>query len=301
MGSIMTTVYSMPPGTGNRICCFVRQSISVWTTENPHTHAFIKVMRITGGRAEWVVNNVCHILEPGMFVILNDTELRHIREIYSEEPLTLDWFQFQPLTIFSQMPVDACTRLCSIFYLRPAGFSNVIPAGSPRSAEIMQIYESLVQNAEQSDMIQDEAVIGCLYMLLVEITRHYTAVLGSDFLKNKMASAGNFQKLTEAIMYVHEHFQEDITEDQVAGAVLLSPSYFARLFQNCYGIRFRSYLRQFRLEKTLELLRSSAGSELTVLDAAMTCGFNSASGFYKCLHDIYNTGNCKEVIRNMGF
>jgi len=97
----------MRPGAGNRVCNFVRQQVPDGISEQPHSHAFLKVMRITGGKAEWMVNNKCHILEPGMFVILNDSELRYIRRICSEEPFIMDWFQFQPLTIFSLMPASS--------------------------------------------------------------------------------------------------------------------------------------------------------------------------------------------------
>lgn len=289
----------MPPGTENRVCNFVRQVISVEITEQLHTHEFIKVMRITGGKAEWVVNNRCHILEEGCFVILNESEMRRIKKICSDEPLEMDWFQFQPLTIFSQMPVNSCMRLCSIFYSRPKGFSNVITPDSPRSVEIASAYEELVKNAEQNGILQDEAVIGRLYSLLVEITRHYVNLLGSDFLDSSMVSIGNFQKMTEVISYVREHYMEEITEQQVARYIYMSPYYFSKLFQAYYGIRFRSYLRQYRMEKTLELLRSPAGSNITVLDAALTCGFTSASGFYKCLNDLYGDGGAKEIIRKM--
>lgn len=299
MNSSMTTVYSMPPGMENRVCNFVRQVISVEITEQLHTHAFIKVMRITGGKAEWVVNNRCHILEEGCFVILNESEMRRIKKICSDEPLEMDWFQFQPLTLFSQMPVNACMRLCSIFYSRPKGFSNVITPDSANVAEIASAYTELVKNAEQPGILQDEAVIGRLYSLLVEITRHYTKLLGNDFLDSNIMSIGNFQKMTEAISYVREHYMEEITEQHAARFVYMSPHYFSKLFQAYYGIRFRSYLRQYRMEKTLELLRSHAGSNMNILDAALSCGFTSASGFYKCLNDLYGEGGAKEIIRRM--
>lgn len=297
MYTTMTTVYSMEPGVGNRICNFVRQSTPQGIVEQLHTHAYIKVMHITGGKAEWVVNDTCHILEKGTFVILNDTELRGIRSVCSPEPLTLEWIQFQPLTIFSQMPVDACTRLCSIFYLRPPGFSNRILPGSPYSDAIANAFAMLAKDAETPDVLQDDAVIGDLYGLLVQISRHYIAVLGADFLHNKMASARNFQKLAEAIRYIGLHYPEDITEQEVATHLQLSHSYFSRLFQACYGIPFRSYLRQYRMEKTLALLRTSRDPGMTVLDAAMACGFSSASGFYKCLRSLYGTGSVKELLR----
>lgn len=297
MYTTMTTIYSMKPGSGNRICNFVRQSTPQGIVEQLHTHDYIKVMHITGGKAEWVVNDTCHILESGTFVILNDTELRGIRSVCSPEPLTLEWIQFQPLTIFSQMPVDACTRICSIFYLRPPGFSNRILPGTPHSTDIATAFAALAEDAEHSDALQDDAMIGDLYRLLIAITRHYIAVLGPHFLQNKMASARNFQKLADAIRYIQLHYAEDITENQVSEHLHISCSYFSYLFKTCYGVSFRAYLRQYRMEKTLALLHTAEESGMTVLDAALSCGFSSASGFYKCLHDLYGTGNVKELLR----
>lgn len=70
-------------------------------------------------------------------------------------------------------------------------------------------------------------------------------------------SEGKRQALERAKDYMHEHYDEDLTLDQLADLAGFSPKYFAEVFKNTYGHTPMDYLSGIRMNKAkLLLLRS---------------------------------------------
>lgn len=263
-----------------RVCNFATQLMSADHTEPFHSHEYIKIMRITAGKADWVINKDLHTLEAGQLVIMNSSESRMLKRIYPPGPLGLDWVQFTPMTVYPDL---SCA---GIFYRRPEGFTNVLDTRNPRYVVVSFYYDQLARNAMGRDLLRSEAVVSNLRSLLIEITRCYSETLSDDRLADEYSSMRNFSIMTDALLYIREHFAEDISERLLADRFYVSASYFSRLFRMYYGVGFRHYLRLLRLTRTFELLRASGEKRMNVLDAAFACGFTSASGFYKTLREL---------------
>jgi len=60
--------------------------------------------------------------------------------------------------------------------------------------------------------------------------------------------------LRNAIDYIHEHYNEQLTLNDVAGHVYVSTSYLSRMFKKELGKNFVDYLNGLRIEKAKELL-----------------------------------------------
>lgn len=70
-------------------------------------------------------------------------------------------------------------------------------------------------------------------------------------------SEGKRQALERAKDYMHEHYEEELTLDQLADLAGFSPKYFAEVFKNAYGHTPMDYLSGIRMNKAkLLLLRS---------------------------------------------
>ncbi|MBI1620828.1 AraC family transcriptional regulator [Aquamicrobium zhengzhouense] len=65
---------------------------------------------------------------------------------------------------------------------------------------------------------------------------------------------------------------EDISLDELAAEVRLSPFHFARMFKQSVGVPPRVYLTQLRMEKTCELLEQT---DLSVTEIALEVGYSS--------------------------
>lgn len=82
--------------------------------------------------------------------------------------------------------------------------------------------------------------------------------------------------LAPALAYIHGHFADDISLNDLAEMCGISKSHFIRSFKRYVGCTPHEYLLQYRLRQSKRLLLSS---DLTVEQIAEDCGFNSASHF----------------------
>lgn len=290
--SQMVSVFNLK-SDDSRVCNFTRQTVDAGVTESIHTHEFIKIMRVTDGKADWAVNDTFHTLNVGDIIILNSNEPRRLIKVYYPGPFRMEWIQFTPMTVYPDL---ACT---AIFYKRPEGFTNVITAADNHFGDINLYFSQIARNADNNALMREEAVISNLKSLLIEVTRCYSTMLNTPWLTDEFVSIRSFKIISDALLYIREHYMEDLNEAGIAQKYSISSSNFSRMFKAYYGVGFRHYLRRLRLEHTLSMLWE--GSERpNVLDAALSCGFNSASGFYKALHAITGSGSVTEILKKQG-
>lgn len=84
------------------------------------------------------------------------------------------------------------------------------------------------------------------------------------------------RELGKAVSYMRQHFMEEITIEDLAGCVSVSPYHFIRLFKKQYGITPHQYLLSMRLDCARFYLRSG---DKTVKEIAFSCGFQSENNF----------------------
>ncbi|MDD6571235.1 MAG: AraC family transcriptional regulator [Thermoflexaceae bacterium] len=86
------------------------------------------------------------------------------------------------------------------------------------------------------------------------------------------------EAISKAVWYIEEHITEDITADDIAREVYLSPFYFQKGFSLLCGFTISEYIRNRRL--------SLAGNELAtsgkkVIEVALKYGYDSPDSFTK--------------------
>lgn len=84
--------------------------------------------------------------------------------------------------------------------------------------------------------------------------------------------------------YILENLQSDISLDDAARLVSLSPQYVSRLFRDGIGITFVAFIKKCKMEKARELLRKSGKN---VDQVAEELGYNSTAYFIKNFKDAY--------------
>ena len=84
------------------------------------------------------------------------------------------------------------------------------------------------------------------------------------------------RRLAEIRRYMEEHLDEPLTIPFLSRRACLSTTTFKEGFRRLYGLPVHAWLRQRRMERAAELLRSSS---LSVLGVAQSVGYSSASQF----------------------
>lgn len=91
------------------------------------------------------------------------------------------------------------------------------------------------------------------------------------------------ERMKQMLRYVEEHYAEELTVEKLADCVALSESACLRSFRQFLGITPIQYVKQFRVEKAAELLRST---RLKTGEVGLECGFSDASYFIKTFRGI---------------
>ncbi len=82
--------------------------------------------------------------------------------------------------------------------------------------------------------------------------------------------------ITPAIIYIHNHFMEDISSDILADCCGISESHLIRMFNRYVDCTPRKYLINYRIKQAKRMLLTT---DTTIESIAEQCGFNSASHF----------------------
>lgn len=88
----------------------------------------------------------------------------------------------------------------------------------------------------------------------------------------------HIQKLKNVLSYMEEHYADKITLGELAMCAGLTPKYLCRAFFSLTGKTPMSYLNEYRIDCACEMLR---GTDKTMLDIAVSCGFSDQSYFVK--------------------
>ena len=100
----------------------------------------------------------------------------------------------------------------------------------------------------------------------------------------------------QAVLYLQEHFREQISLADMASAAGLSEKYFGEYFKNVTGETPVQYLNEYRIERAAEWLKEEGRS---VTDVALECGFNDLSYFIKTFRRHYGVapGNYRKNLK----
>ena len=88
----------------------------------------------------------------------------------------------------------------------------------------------------------------------------------------------------EIMIYINEHYKEDLSLPSLAAKWGYHPSYFSRLFRQTFGISFCKYLAALRLRECVLRLESGEGN---VTLCALESGFGSVRSFYRVFEESF--------------
>jgi AraC-like DNA-binding protein len=81
-------------------------------------------------------------------------------------------------------------------------------------------------------------------------------------------------RTSQIIRYIEKHYAEDVTITEIATELGVSASFLSRIFKKEIGIPIHEYLNQYRISKSLSLLKTHSITEVGYI-----CGFCDNSHF----------------------
>ncbi len=93
-------------------------------------------------------------------------------------------------------------------------------------------------------------------------------------------------KLKQAIAYIHDHLDQNLTLASLSSAVHMSPHYFASLFKQSTKLTPHQYVTKCRIDKAKQLL---ARHDLTLVEICHSVGFQNQSHFTRVFRQYTTT------------
>lgn len=153
-------------------------------------------------------------------------------------------------------------------------YPTVIPSDNPLSAEIGKTLDSIYicyqeaiqakENLASADLHLSLAVQELIALLLDNVTP----------LKSNGKQVRNSRFIREVQQYVSNNFRSNITTEQIAYDIGYNTSYFCAMFRQNFGISFKQYLNERRIEYATTWLRNLPLSEI-----ASALGYSSYNYF----------------------
>jgi AraC-like DNA-binding protein len=132
----------------------------------------------------------------------------------------------------------------------------------------------IVHHAEESPF----HLIGHLYLFLDYLTRSAKS--------KRLVSSSKMSDyyIKEAINYIEQNFQNDITIEDIAAVSGINRSYFGKIFRNSVGRSPQEFLMNYRMVKATELLKLTS---LSIADIGSAVGYENPLHFSRAFKTIY--------------
>lgn len=203
-------------------------------------------------------NGVQYPVEAGMFFILYPNRRVHYRA--------------DPGSIWSihWMNIGAAFLEKYLLTMGITEKNPVVRAKDP--AATIEAYEALLNLVLEETVAAKFGCISLVYRLLALMT------------PNELEAPVSRDYVDEAIFYMLNNYEDPISIADVAAAIRLDPSYFARLFSQRMGVTPSQWLNEYRLKKSCSLL---TGTDLKVNEIALSVGFTDPLYFSRRFHRQY--------------
>ncbi|MBR6747838.1 MAG: helix-turn-helix transcriptional regulator [Clostridia bacterium] len=227
-----------------------------------------QIAYVEKGYANWRIGEQLYHIREGDLLILSEVDYRQFDPLKPGVTLTLLLLQVLPPRAFSQD--------CTLFYLRPKVFSNLLDPDNPHTVSARNLMLELSTLLFKSDLAElDEACASAIFSLMLVHLR-YLMESGQS-----IPDQSHYTMLLDCYRHVAANYTGDLSVSSIAAALYCSPEHLSRTFHRLSGMRLSDYIRRVRVQAVLRMLEQDGCG---ILDAAFACGFRSASGFYKAFH-----------------
>ena len=180
-------------------------------------------------------------------------------------PWEYAWVEFDGLKAKESLEMAGPTMDSPIYH----------PGARDLSLELKNEMLYIAQHSDQSPF----HLIGHLYLMLDYLTRSSS---------KRLMQTGKIRDfyIKEAISFIEQNFQNDISVEDIAGFCNLNRSYFGKIFRDTLGKSPQEFLISYRMSKAAELLKLT---ELSVGDISSAVGYLNQLHFSRAFKKIYGT------------
>lgn len=220
-----------------------------------------------------------HVLHPGDGIFINSGYLHSAKALVPDTEIS----EFVISAAFPKQIIRNITEqyhdLVTTTMITHCTFTKSTPEDEPILSSILELCSILEQNPEPVLHIIEIVcrIWRLLTLRIMEIEKH-TDSLSFNHTQEK--------RMKQMLSYIHSHYNEKITIDQIAASASISRTECFRCFRMILQKTPAEYLEKYRLSMSVVFLTDK---ELSISDITLMCGFNSISYFCKRFRERYGT------------
>lgn len=241
-----------------------------------HWHPEIEITYVTGGEMTFIANQKTIILKKGDILFVNANVL-HAGEQYMEKDCSYVCYCFNPLLVqgfeynrikeaYVEPVVQDINFAYALFREGGMGYDMMKP--------MLDKMVKIDQEREQGYELLIQGLLCELWYYVFHYYKEYQVRLSGEDKGAQNTRNKQLDRLKNSLVFIYDHYTEQITLEQIAEASHTSKSEFCRLFKKTLHQTPFDFLLQYRIEKSLPLLRQD---ELPVTEIALRVGFSGPS------------------------
>lgn len=137
-----------------------------------------------------------------------------------------------------------------------------------RKESVSELLNTLIAKAvSPGEPMSDQRRIAYLNAIIAEVI---------SLIELEDSPISNTNVISSILLYCSEHFEEDISLEQISKALYLSPQHISYIFSNKLKCNFRTYINSLRIERAKHLLKNT---EQSITDIMYECGYKNQGTF----------------------
>lgn len=254
--------------------------LKMWNAEVPagkllfqrHSHICFEITVVDSGSGVYTTDNGSYPMNTGDIFVFSSNEYHCITEV-GNKGLGLTNTHFEPRYLWGNSADSFSEENINFPFYHSKEFKNRIPA---EKAGIIHSYVKEIK-AELSGKKSEYQlqVKSLLNMLLIKLIREF------DYAdKGNAVNSTQFKNIQHILTFIDEHFNEQLSLNQLAELAGMSPNYFSAFFKKISGITLWDYINSKRINMAVQCIRNRDSGK-NMLEIAILCGFNNTTHFNK--------------------
>ena len=243
-----------------------------------HWHRPVELFYMQSGTLEYTTPKGRYVFPAGSGGFVNSNVLHSTRVIPSQDSTVQLLHLFDPAFLSGEKGSRIETKY--ILPLTTAADAQLIPLypSDPIQEEILQDIHAVFSLSEE-DWGYELHLRQALTHIWLKLF-----VLARTAIEQGSSRGETDDKIKQLLIYIHRHFHEPLTVEQLATHIHTSKRGCFRLFQKYLHTTPTAYIRSCRLQKACATLTSTSDSMTQI---ALNCGFGTSSHFGKCFRDTF--------------
>lgn len=240
-----------------------------------HWHTELEWTYVVEGEIHYQINEKTYYLKPGQGVLCNSNML------HTGRPGNTEDCHYMSITLHPRLLGGYEDSFLQKNYVNwivenPSISSIFLDPQVEWNREILEGLKEIVRLYEERDGEYDFRI----YLLLMEgwlqVCRHLQGT------PQVMNASRNTARLKKILTYIHGHYQEKITLENIAEEINICSSECCRFFKKYMKESLFDYLLDYRVDQSLPLL---AKGEYSITEVAAMCGFSNSAYFSKVFRE----------------